>query len=149
MRAAAALARAPALLRRVLAARAPAAARARGLAAAAAPAPPLAEAAFHELADAALARAETGAAALEDTVAGADVSLASGVLTLRVGAAGTFVLNKQTPTRQIWWSSPVSGPLRFEYDAARGAWVGARDGVELFARLAAELKKLGGGDVVF
>jgi frataxin-like iron-binding protein CyaY len=31
----------------------------------------------------------------------------SGVLTVRLGRHGTFVINKQTPNRQIWLSSPV------------------------------------------
>lgn len=30
-----------------------------------------------------------------------------GVLTLKLGAKGTFVVNKQAPNRQIWLSSPV------------------------------------------
>lgn len=31
----------------------------------------------------------------------------SGVLTVRLGRHGTYVINKQTPNRQIWLSSPV------------------------------------------
>jgi frataxin len=30
-----------------------------------------------------------------------------GVLSVKLGPHGTFVINKQTPNRQIWWSSPV------------------------------------------
>lgn len=30
----------------------------------------------------------------------------SGVLTLRMGSAGTYVINKQPPNQQIWLSSP-------------------------------------------
>ncbi|KAG6570859.1 hypothetical protein SDJN03_29774, partial [Cucurbita argyrosperma subsp. sororia] len=30
-----------------------------------------------------------------------------GVMTLRLGDLGTYVLNKQTPNRQIWLSSPL------------------------------------------
>lgn len=30
-----------------------------------------------------------------------------GVLTIKLGKRGTFVLNKQAPNRQIWLSSPV------------------------------------------
>jgi frataxin len=41
--------------------------------------------------------------ALED----ADVSYSQGVLSLNLGPLGTYVLNKQTPNRQIWMSSPV------------------------------------------
>ncbi|XP_015704567.1 frataxin, mitochondrial isoform X1 [Coturnix japonica] len=37
-----------------------------------------------------------------------DVSLGSGVLTVKLGGdMGTYVINKQTPNRQIWLSSPT------------------------------------------
>ena len=46
------------------------------------------------------------------------MEVASGVLTVRLGGGrGTYVLNRQTPNRQLWVSSPVSGPLRFALDA--------------------------------
>ena len=32
-----------------------------------------------------------------------------------------YVLNKQTPNKQIWLSSPISGPSRFEY-SEDGKW---------------------------
>jgi len=51
-----------------------------------------------------------------------------GVLTVKLGKGrGTYVLNKQGPNRQIWWSSPISGPFRFE-DDGRGNWADARAG---------------------
>jgi frataxin len=43
-----------------------------------------------------------------------DVSLASGVLNVSIPEYGTYVINKQTPNRQIWLSSPLSGPYRFD-----------------------------------
>jgi frataxin-like iron-binding protein CyaY len=30
-----------------------------------------------------------------------------GVLTLKLGELGTYVINKQSPNKQIWMSSPV------------------------------------------
>ena len=48
-----------------------------------------------------------------------DVTLASGVLTLSLEGHGTYVINKQSPNRQIWLSSPISGPSRFDYNQAR------------------------------
>ena len=36
-----------------------------------------------------------------------DVVYDSGVLTINLGSHGIFVVNKQTPNRQIWLSSPV------------------------------------------
>mmetsp|Transcript_19226 Transcript_19226/g.53572 ORF Transcript_19226/g.53572 Transcript_19226/m.53572 type:complete len:212 (+) Transcript_19226:217-852(+) len=55
-----------------------------------------------------------------------EVVFASGVLTLTLPPHGTWVLNKQTPNQQIWWSSPLSGPRRYEYDGEE--WVYTRAG---------------------
>ena len=58
------------------------------------------------------------------------------------------MLNKQTPNRQIWWSSPVSGPKRFEWDEGAGAWLGTRSGdEEVLSLLEEELPGLVGIDV--
>ena len=45
----------------------------------------------------------------------ADVSLSNGVLTVQLPDVGTYVINKQAPNRQIWLSSPRSGPARFDF----------------------------------
>ena len=51
-----------------------------------------------------------------------DVNYADGVLTIVVSDdVGTFVINKQAPNRQIWLSSPISGPKRF--DLVKGRWI--------------------------
>ena len=50
----------------------------------------------------------------EDRLRGADTSLADRVLTVQLSELGTYVINKQTPNQQIWLSSPVSGPYRFD-----------------------------------
>mmetsp|Transcript_9541 Transcript_9541/g.14041 ORF Transcript_9541/g.14041 Transcript_9541/m.14041 type:complete len:191 (-) Transcript_9541:45-617(-) len=54
-----------------------------------------------------------------------DINYASGVLTIAL-PQGTWVMNKQSPNRQIWWSSPISGPRRYEYDADDGKWIWTR-----------------------
>ncbi|XP_053558501.1 frataxin, mitochondrial [Bombina bombina] len=67
-----------------------------------------------------------------------DVLFGSGVLTVKLGSdRGTYVINKQTPNRQIWLSSPTSGPKR--YDWTGGSWVYSHDGVTLHQLLAYEL----------
>ncbi|KAM3940186.1 frataxin, mitochondrial [Leptodactylus fuscus] len=67
-----------------------------------------------------------------------DVSFGNGVLTVKVGGnIGTYVINKQTPNRQIWLSSPTSGPKR--YDWTGKSWVYAHDGVSLHQLLEQEL----------
>ena len=60
---------------------------------------------------------------------------------------GSWVLNKQAPNQQIWWSSPLSGPMRFEFAASRGAWVGTRANVELIGLLHDEFSETMGVDI--
>lgn len=50
-----------------------------------------------------------------------DINYASGVLNVSL-SKGTWVLNKQTPNRQIWWSSPITGPRRYEYNEEEKKW---------------------------
>ncbi|KAG0701608.1 Frataxin, mitochondrial [Chionoecetes opilio] len=69
-----------------------------------------------------------------------DVLYSTGVLTLQLGTFGTYVINKQTPNKQIWLSSPVSGPKRFDF--VGGAWVYRRTGDTLHGLLGAELSKV-------
>ena len=66
-----------------------------------------------------------------------EVELSSGVLTLKIAETGTWVLNKQVPNKQIWLSSPVSGPCRYEYDGEK--WTHTRDGPSLAELLEREL----------
>jgi frataxin len=48
-----------------------------------------------------------------DTHPSYDISYAMGVLTAQISPeVGTYVINKQAPNRQIWLSSPISGPKR-------------------------------------
>ncbi|XP_023483020.1 frataxin, mitochondrial [Equus przewalskii] len=69
-----------------------------------------------------------------------DVSFGSGVLTIKMGGdLGTYVINKQTPNKQIWLSSPSSGPKRYDWTGKN--WVYSHDGVSLHELLAAELTK--------
>lgn len=63
-----------------------------------------------------------------------------GVLTIGLGSHGTYVLNKQAPNQQIWSSSPISGPAR--YDWTGDAWVYRRSGAEMFDQLSNELSQL-------
>jgi len=63
-------------------------------------------------------------------------------MNLTLPPAGTYVINKQPPNKQIWFSSPVSGPKRFDWVVAgesmhhkegggAGDWVYMRDGTSL------------------
>ncbi|MBY0406970.1 MAG: iron donor protein CyaY [Rickettsiales bacterium] len=95
---------------------------------------------FHRLADATLAALSD---ALENADAGGvlDVELQGGVLTLGLQAGKTLVVSKHGPSKQVWYSSPISGGLHFPY--AEGRWVLA-DGRELLTLVAQEVKALSG-----
>ncbi|GER31605.1 frataxin homolog [Striga asiatica] len=75
---------------------------------------------------------------------GFDVDYGNEVLTLKLGSLGTYVINKQTPNRQIWMSSPVSGPSRFDWDQDARSWIYRRTKQDLFKVLETELQKLCG-----
>ncbi|KAI8461727.1 hypothetical protein BY996DRAFT_4573149, partial [Phakopsora pachyrhizi] len=79
-------------------------------------------------------------------VNGWDVDYSSGVLTLSVGNNGTYVINKQPPNKQIWLSSPSSGPKRFDFDKDTKVWFYSRDGTRLKELLFEEIKTLIGND---
>jgi len=71
-----------------------------------------------------------------------DVTLASGVLNVYLGnKEGTYVINKQAPNQQIWLSSPVSGPARFDFCAKRSAWIYSHTGESLHELLNREIQK--------
>ena len=75
---------------------------------------------------------------------------------------GTYVLNKQTPSQQLWLSSPVrsvaalvfrvvvrrigrrSGPARFGWSAEAQDWVNARGNARLGETIGAEVEDRAG-----
>ncbi|KAM4745117.1 frataxin, mitochondrial isoform 2-T2 [Anableps anableps] len=100
----------------------------------------LSEAAFEKLADETLDALSDYFEDLADeafTGTDYDVIFSSGVLTIKVGGGhGTYVINKQTPNRQIWLSSPTSGPKRYDWTGER--WVYTHDGISLNQLLSKE-----------
>ncbi|XP_064792759.1 frataxin, mitochondrial [Oncorhynchus masou masou] len=100
----------------------------------------ISEAAYEKLADETL---DSLADYFEDLMDGPlagpefDVLFSSGVLTVKVGGDhGTYVINKQTPNKQIWLSSPTSGPKRYDWTGER--WVYYHDGMALHQLLSRE-----------
>lgn len=69
-----------------------------------------------------------------------DVTFSNGVLTVELNKHGTYVINKQTPNKQIWLSSPFSGPKR--YDFLNQTWVYKHDGISLHHLLNEEISKV-------
>ena len=77
---------------------------------------------------------------LEKEKISSDVTFSNGVLTVELDQHGTYVINKQTPNKQIWLSSPISGPKR--YDFHHQTWIYRHDGVSLHRLLNDEFTRL-------
>ncbi|KAI9364528.1 hypothetical protein BD770DRAFT_378316 [Pilaira anomala] len=83
----------------------------------------------------------------ETDLKGYDVEFNQGVLTISVGEHGTYVLNKQPPNHQIWLSSPISGPQRYDFDEKHHKWFYHRDNHTLDEVLNTELSKAFGQQI--
>ncbi|KAF9905812.1 Mitochondrial chaperone Frataxin [Linnemannia zychae] len=77
----------------------------------------------------------------EHEIPGYDVEYQSGVMTLKLGDKGTYVVNKQPPNKQLWLSSPTSGPKRYDFDAEHKVWFYGRDHHSLKFLLDTEITK--------
>ncbi|GAP85705.1 putative mitochondrial iron uptake protein [Rosellinia necatrix] len=97
---------------------------------------------FHELADEYIETLLTEYEKMQDDRTDLDVEYSAGVMNLTINDLGTYVINKQPPNKQIWLSSPTSGPKRYDWvvisegqnqkqDTARGDWIYLRDGSSL------------------
>ena len=75
---------------------------------------------------------------LETLEEGLDAERQGGVLTVE-GEAGTWIVNKHAPTRQIWLSSPKSGARHYAFEPGSGLWQDTRGGADLLTTLADEL----------
>ncbi|KAK2722361.1 frataxin, mitochondrial-like [Artemia franciscana] len=96
---------------------------------------------YHKIADDTLESLADKLEGILETQTGfdSDISLSNGVLTVQLTPHGTYVINKQTPNRQIWFSSPISGPKR--YDFTKNTWIYKHDNSQLHNLLSEELTK--------
>ncbi|KAI9832447.1 MAG: Mitochondrial chaperone Frataxin [Phylliscum demangeonii] len=110
----------------------------------------ISEAEFHELSDVFIEEVVAKLERLQEGREDVDLDYSGGVLTLVFPPSGTYVLNKQPPNKQIWLSSPVSGPKRFDWvrlgesmqhkeGTGVGEWVYLRDQSTLTDLLRKEL----------
>lgn len=82
-----------------------------------------------------------------EKVADFDVELSQGVLTFKLDENRIYVLNTQRPNRQLWLSSPISGPWRFSWNFTLREWKSTRTGIQLRTLLNEELKGLADLDI--
>ncbi|KAK9451574.1 Frataxin, mitochondrial [Limtongia smithiae] len=102
---------------------------------------------YHRIADETLESILMHCEDLADLKPQVDVELAQGVLTLELPPNGIYVINKQPPNKQIWLSSPISGPKR--YDLIEGYWTNHRDGETLGNLLRHEVSEALGVEATF
>ncbi|KAJ4297458.1 Mitochondrial matrix iron chaperone [Kalmusia sp. IMI 367209] len=98
---------------------------------------------FHERADEYLEELLSRLEEKQESTPDIDVEYSAGVLQVKIQSKDyTYVLNKQPPNKQIWLSSPVSGPKRFDWvvlgeamhqkeGGGAGDWIYLRDGTSL------------------
>ncbi|KAI0457290.1 mitochondrial chaperone Frataxin [Xylaria acuta] len=100
------------------------------------------DAEYHELADEYIDGLLAEYEKMQDNRTDIDVEYSAGVMNLTINDIGTYVINKQPPNKQIWLSSPSSGPKRYDWvvisegqdqkqDTARADWIYLRDGSSL------------------
>jgi len=105
---------------------------------------------YHEISDAYLDNIVAKLEQLQEARDDVDVEFSAGVLTLTFPPNGTYVINKQPPNKQIWLSSPISGPKRYDYvvlgegqhekeGGGSGGWIYLRDGSSLSELLSKEV----------
>ncbi|CAH8585849.1 unnamed protein product [Schistosoma rodhaini] len=79
-----------------------------------------------------------------------DVEHAYGVLKITFGPqVGTYIINRQAPNKQLWLSSPQSGPKRYDYIPSMRLWIYKHDGKSLHSLLSEEISAIVGGPVEF
>lgn len=78
----------------------------------------------------------------ENKIMEAEIDEEAGVMEINC-SEGTYIINKQPPTKQIWLSSPISGPKRF--DLHQGQWICLRDNIKLSQLLQDEMNQMYGG----
>jgi CyaY protein len=97
---------------------------------------------FHRAVDAVLARIEAAVEAHDDL----EADLESGILTITCPDKSRVIINRQTPSREIWVAARSGG---FHFASREGAWRDTRSGDELFASLARILGSQAGAQVDF
>ncbi|PYI02190.1 Frataxin-like domain-containing protein [Aspergillus sclerotiicarbonarius CBS 121057] len=114
---------------------------------------PLTDGQYHDYAEHYLNVVQNEIENLQEEGSDMEAEYSAGVMNIIVPGVGTYVLNKQPPNKQIWLSSPISGPKRYDWVVegdrmyekqesrpfVNGQWVYLRDGSNLTDLLNHEL----------
>ncbi|KAG5858967.1 frataxin-like domain-containing protein [Encephalitozoon hellem] len=93
---------------------------------------------YHRLADEALSNLSEH---LEDNLCDGYADYKDGNLQIKVGNVGEYMFNKQPASMQIWASSPITGPRRFDIYRSY-EWIDTKNNVTLSKYIEEELKKI-------
>ncbi|KAK4926104.1 Mitochondrial matrix iron chaperone [Elasticomyces elasticus] len=105
---------------------------------------------YHQHADLYMERMHEQVEELQEGREDVEVDYAAGVLSVTFPPNGTYIVNKQPANKQIWLSSPLSGPKRYDWvvsgesmhqkaEGGSGDWVYMRDGTRMSELLRKEL----------
>ncbi len=96
---------------------------------------------YHELADSVLEHIfQTVEEADEEGVIDSDFH--DGVINIVLPDGQEFVINKHSPTQQIWMSSPNSGARHFVYNEEENLWIDTRSEDDLMTLLQEDFDEL-------
>ena len=65
-----------------------------------------------------------------------------GVINITLSGNKKYVINIQRPNMQVWLSSPISGPQRFEFNPNTNQWFNIRNQISLHNILAKEFNQI-------
>ena len=71
-----------------------------------------------------------------------NIELNDNILTIDLKGDKTYILNINKINKQLWLSSPFSGPKRFEYDKKTNQWLDINNKINLFKILNNEFNNL-------
>ena len=93
---------------------------------------------FNQTVDAIFARIEDALDARDTDI---DYETSTGILTLEFEDGSKIIINRQTPTQEIWVAAKSGG---YHYRLDQGAWRNTRDGSEFFNSLSTYIQQQSG-----
>lgn len=73
-----------------------------------------------------------------------DTETSAGILTLEFADGSKIIINRQTPTQEIWVAAKSGG---YHYRLDQDVWRNTRDGSEFFASLTTYIQQQSGEDI--
>jgi len=78
---------------------------------------------------------ETLLGLIQEKYSDIDVDLIDNVLNIETSNDKVLIVNLHEPTSQIWYSSPISGAVHFQFEESKNIWVSTRDELQEFPKM--------------